>query len=217
MDEPFGKTGPPVNVGEQFGDSEAREHTVEAMGDIVDIGVALPDRVDRESSLSDQRLGKFASRGECCHFSKPPLESLKTLIAPRFKAVGNRKPQFISFSLGHERSGRQQKIVEGPKGPTTFDPDISGTKPIPKRHHHSDLPGAAVNNGPCPNQLAPRRRQKDGRYPCWEPPLPGSVELTQHLKGVEQGIGRLPRAERESSENDRRGPVYPGIALDYLS
>jgi hypothetical protein len=116
----------------------------------------------------------------------------KTLVAPGFKAVGNGKAQLVSLSLGRERGGRQQEVVEGPEGPTALDPDISGTKPIPKRHHLSDLPSATVNNGPCPDQLAPRRRQKGGRYPCWELPLPGSVELAQHLKGAEKGIGRLP-------------------------
>ena len=133
------------------------------------------------------------------------------------KRSGTASPNSSAFRLAAKAAGRQQEVVEGPKGSTALDPDISGTKPIPKRHHHSNLPGATVNNRPHPDQLAPHRRQKGGRDPCWELPLPGSVELAQRLKGGEQGIGRFPRAERESSENDRRSPVYPGIAFDHLS
>jgi transcriptional regulator with XRE-family HTH domain len=54
---------PAVDLGEQFGDPKTRQHAVEAASDLFDIGVVLPDRVDRESSLGDQRLGKFTSRG----------------------------------------------------------------------------------------------------------------------------------------------------------
>jgi hypothetical protein len=120
------------------------------------------------------------------------MARFKTLVAPGFKTVGNCKLQLISLSLGGERGGRQQEVVEGPESPTALDPDISGTKPIPKRHYYSDLPGATVNNRPWPDQLAPNRRQNGGRYPGWKLPLPGSVELAQRLKGGEQGIGRLP-------------------------
>ena len=44
VDEALGKTGPPVDLGEQFGNPDARQHAVEAPRDIIDIRVVLPDR-----------------------------------------------------------------------------------------------------------------------------------------------------------------------------
>jgi hypothetical protein len=192
VDEALGKTGPPVDLGEQFGNPDARQHAVEAPCDIIDIRVVLPDRADRQPRLGNQRLGKFARRGECGHFPEPPLEGLETLVAPSVKAVGDREPQLTSLSLSRERGGRQQEVVESPEGPAALDPDISGTKPIPKRHHHGNLPGATVNSRPYPNQLAPSRCQKRGRHRCRQLPLFGCIELVQHVKGGEHGIGRLP-------------------------
>ena len=66
----------------------------------------------------------------------------------------------LEDELRQRRERRQQEVVESSEGPAALDPDISGTKPIPKRHHHGNLPGATVNSRPYPNQLAPRRRQK---------------------------------------------------------
>ena len=37
VDEALGKTGPAVDLGEQFGNSNARQHAVEAPCDIIDI------------------------------------------------------------------------------------------------------------------------------------------------------------------------------------
>ena len=142
-------------IGRLVEDPEARL-TVEVAGDIADISVVLPDRVDRESSLSDQRLGKFASRGECGHFSNRRSRVSRRSSRQASKRSGT-ATQLIILSRGRERGGRQQEVVGGPESSTAFDPDISGTKPIPKRHHHSDLPGATVNNGPYPDQLAPHR------------------------------------------------------------
>ena len=83
MDEALGKTGPAVDLGEQFGNPDAGQHAVQAPGDIVDIRVILPDRADRQPRLGDQRLGKFARGGECGNFLEPPLEGLEAFVAPR--------------------------------------------------------------------------------------------------------------------------------------
>ena len=192
VDEALGKTGPGVDLGEQFGNPDARQHAVEAPGYIVDIRVTLPDRADRQARLGDQGLGKFTRGGECGNFLEPPLQGLETLVAPSVKAVGDGELQLTSLSLSRERGGRQQEVIEGPEGPAALDPDISGAKSIPKRHDHGNLPGATVNSRPYPDQLAPRRRQKRGRHPSRELPLFGCIELVQQVERGEQGIGRLP-------------------------
>jgi hypothetical protein len=131
VDEALGKTGLPLDLGEQFGSPDARQYAVEAPCDIIDIRVVLPDRADRQPRLGNQRLGKFACRGECGHFPEPPLEGLESLVAPSVKAFGDREPQLTSLSLSRERGGRQQEVVESPEGPAALDPDISGTKQAP--------------------------------------------------------------------------------------
>jgi hypothetical protein len=149
VDETLGKTGPALDLGEQFGNPEARQHAVETPGDIVDIRVVLSDRADRQPRLGDQRLGKFASRGKGGHLPLPGAAAL----APRDACRANRQsawgpgaPTHQPFAWPRTGGARQQEVVEGLQGPAALEPDISGTKPIPKHHHHGNLPGATVNS-----------------------------------------------------------------------
>ena len=59
MDEALGKTGPALDLGEQFGNPEARQHAVETPRDIVGICVVLPNRVDRQSRLVIRASGSL--------------------------------------------------------------------------------------------------------------------------------------------------------------
>jgi hypothetical protein len=46
VDEALDKTSPAVDPGEKFGNSDARQLTVEALGGVIDMRFFLPDRAD---------------------------------------------------------------------------------------------------------------------------------------------------------------------------
>jgi hypothetical protein len=56
------KTSPAVDPGEKFGNSDARQLTVEALGGVIDMRFFLPDRADRQPRIADQRFGKLISQ-----------------------------------------------------------------------------------------------------------------------------------------------------------
>ena len=66
-------------------------------------------RSDRESSLSDQRLGKFASRGECGHFSNRRSRVSRRSFCARLQSGREPQPN-SSFSRALTRR-RQQEVV----------------------------------------------------------------------------------------------------------
>ena len=79
---------------------------------------------------------------------QPALRSLvrsDLLVARRAKvdeALGKASPAVdLGEQFGNPKT-RQQEVVEGPEGPTALDRNISGTKPIPKRHHLTSVGGS---------------------------------------------------------------------------
>ncbi len=103
------KTSPAVDLGEKFGNSDARQHTVEAPCDIIDIRVVLPDRADRQPRLGDQRLGKFARRGECGHFPERRSRVSRRSSPQASKRSGTASPNSPACRLAANAAGGSKK------------------------------------------------------------------------------------------------------------
>src|SRR5271165_6925992 len=156
MHEKIGEARPAVDFREELGDSQTRQHGVEAAGDRVDRFVLRSaNGTDRQAFFSERGLWQIARGGERVDFPKPSFQTLGFIVAPVLETIGDGEAQLVRLAPVFERVAREQKVVEGAESATAFDPDVARSQPLAQRHHDRDLIGPAIGSDGGLYDLAP--------------------------------------------------------------
>jgi len=193
MHETIGEARPAVDFREELGDSQTRQHGVEAAGDRVDRFVLrTANGTDRQAFFSERGLWQFASGGKRIDFAKPSFQTPGFVFAPVLETIGDGEAQLVRLAPVFERVARQQKVVESAEGAAAFDPNVARLQPFAQRHHDRDLIGPAIGSGVGLDDLAPYWPQKAHRRPRRKFLRAARMKLAHYVERSKQRIVFLP-------------------------
>src|SRR5580693_6855965 len=215
MHQSIGEARPTMDFCEKLGDSQTRQHGVEAAGNRIDRFVLRSTNgTDRQAFFSKRGLWQLAGGGERVDFAKPSLETLGLIVAPVLETIEDAEAQLVRVAPCLVRVARQQKVVEGTESTAAFDPDVPRSQPLAQRNHNRDLIGTAIISDIGPYDLAPYWPEKTHRRPRRKFLRSARVKLAHDVERLEQRIVLLPRSEGESTEHNWRHSSDARIALN---
>ncbi len=208
MHEPFGESGPSVDIAQNLGDPHPRQHSVQPQRQIARrLGNGGRGAGDEQFAVLDLDPVEFAARGAVGHESQA--------LAQRGRAGGD-----VTTGIGlavdphvPRGFGGQQIVLERPIIAAASDPDVAASQPLAQRGEHRRFVEPPVRRAVREDQLAPLRRQERRGRPFGQRAGAVAIHRPEKIDGGQHGIVRRVRPEVERGEEARAEPAQHRISL----
>ena len=202
MHKPVGESGPSVNIAQNLGDPNPRQHPVQPKGQIAR-GLRDGGRGagDVEFALLDLYPVEFSAPGLLRHEGQA--------LVQRRRAAGD-VASGIGFAIDAGVApgfGGQQVVLERPIVATAGDPDVAASQTLPQRGQHCRFVKPSVGRAAREDQFTPLWRQERRRRALGQNAGAVAIHYPEEFHGGEHWIVRRVRPEVERREKARAEPA----------